>query len=77
MEETLTPLVLDFLEWLNTQSRPYDTVMEAWRTSCPRLTVWETALEEGFVRRRHTAGEPMWIDLTDKGKGFLQAGRSG
>ena len=33
------PLVLDFLDWLAAGPRPYAEVMEAWRTSCPRLSI--------------------------------------
>ena len=43
MADTLTPLILDFLEWVAARPRPYAEVMDAWRTSCPRLTVWEDA----------------------------------
>ncbi len=37
-------LVLDLLEWVGPSPRPYDEVMNAWRTSCPRLSIWENAL---------------------------------
>src|SRR5215203_3795036 len=36
-------LVLDLLEWIDGEPRPYVEVLEAWRTSCPRLPVWEEA----------------------------------
>ena len=45
MTETLKPLIVDFLAWLADGPRPYGEVMEAWRTSCPRLTVWEDAID--------------------------------
>jgi D-3-phosphoglycerate dehydrogenase len=65
-----TPLLLDFLEWLATGVRPYDEVMEAWRTSCPRLTVWEDAREAGYVVRvRGEAG--VVVQLTHEGRAFL------
>lgn len=44
-------LVLDLLEWIGPDSRPYPKVMDAWRTSCPRLPVWETADRMGYLRR--------------------------
>ena len=34
------PLVLDLVEWIGRKPRAYAEVMEAWRTSCPRLPVW-------------------------------------
>jgi len=36
-------LILDLLEWLAQSERSYQEVMDAWRTSCPRLPVWEDA----------------------------------
>ena len=47
--DVLGPLVLDLLEWIGPSGRPYGEVLEAWRTSCPRLPVWEDANERGFV----------------------------
>jgi hypothetical protein len=44
-------LVLDLLSWLRAGPRPYHEVMEAWRTSCPRLPVWEDAVDQGLVQR--------------------------
>ncbi len=42
-------LTLDFLRWLAEQPRSYDETMDAWRTSCPRLSIWEDALADGLV----------------------------
>ena len=72
MPDTLTPLVLDFLEWIAARPRPYSEVMDAWRTSCPRLTVWEDANERGLVTRRHRDGAEMIVDLTELGRRFLE-----
>jgi D-3-phosphoglycerate dehydrogenase / 2-oxoglutarate reductase len=47
--ETVESLILDLLEWIGSTARPYDEVLDAWRTSCPRLPVWEEAMERGFV----------------------------
>ncbi|MGA8037781.1 MAG: hypothetical protein WB985_17630 [Candidatus Acidiferrales bacterium] len=43
MTETVENLILDLLEWLVLRDRTYQETMDAWRTSCPRLTVWEDA----------------------------------
>ena len=45
----LDPLVLDFVEWIAKEPRAYADVLDAWRTSCPRLTVWEDAIDRGLV----------------------------
>lgn len=71
---TLTPLVLDFLEWLAVSARPYSEVMETWRTSCPRFTIWEDAIDNGFIVRRYDGGEVL-VDLTPRGRSFLEASR--
>jgi hypothetical protein len=52
MSDTVDALVLDLLEWIGPRPRPYGEVLDAWRTSCPRLPVWETAEERGFVARQ-------------------------
>ena len=71
------PLILDFLEWLEPGPRPYAEVMEAWRTSCPRLTVWEDAIDAGYVARERTSRAPVTIALTPLGRRRLdQSGRS-
>lgn len=42
-------LMLQFLEWVSSADRTYDQAMNAWRSSCPRLTIWEDALAAGLV----------------------------
>ena len=73
MSDILTPLTIDFLTWLAPTPRPYAEVMEAWRTSCPRLTVWEDACDAGLVARHHRPGEPPTVALTPAGAAFLAA----
>jgi hypothetical protein len=69
-------LIRDFLAWLDAAPRPYAEAMEAWRTSCPRLTVWEDAVDEGLVARRAGGASGVWVELTAKGRAWLAAGRS-
>jgi len=52
MHDNVDSLILDLLEWIGPDPRPYGETVEAWRTSCPRLPVWEQANELGLVRRR-------------------------
>ena len=72
MSDALAPLILDFLEWIAARPRPYSEVMDAWRTSCPRLTVWEDVIERGFVIRRYPDREGTLIDLSAIGRSFLE-----
>jgi D-3-phosphoglycerate dehydrogenase len=64
-------LVLDLLEWLGTSARPYDVVMDAWRTSCPRLPVWETANDRGLVERRRTGNSRPGVAVSVAGQRYL------
>jgi len=51
--------------------------MEVWRTSCPRLPVWEDAVDRGFVTREAGAGKSRVVRVSDAGRLFLEAnGRS-
>jgi hypothetical protein len=45
-------LILDLLEWVTRRDRTYEEVMDAWRTSCPRLPVWEDANDRGTRHER-------------------------
>jgi hypothetical protein len=74
---TVDSLVLDLLEWIGPAARPYDEVMEAWRTSCPRLPVWERANEMGFVERRTEASNGgQMISVSSAGAAYLRTKRS-
>ena len=73
---TIDPLILDMLEWLAPAPRPYAEVMEAWRTSCPRLTVWEDAVDAGLVEGAPVPGQGVLVTLTPLGRSRLAtAGR--
>jgi hypothetical protein len=52
MAEPTDPLVLDLVEWIAREPRLYAEVIESWRTSCPRLTIWEDAVDRGYVARQ-------------------------
>jgi D-3-phosphoglycerate dehydrogenase len=69
-------LILDLLEWLDRAPRPYAEVMEAWRTSCPRLPVWEEANDRGFVTRRRLDGSgEQLVGVTPAGHAHLRQRR--
>jgi hypothetical protein len=76
MLDAADPLVLDLVEWIAREPRPYAEVMEAWRTACPRLTVWEDAVERGFVRREPCATGTL-IAVTALGQRLLAENRRG
>lgn len=67
MTDKIEPLVLDLVVWCASGPRAYTDVLDAWRTSCPRLTVWEDAVARGFVETR--AGQQgLVIHVTAKGR---------
>jgi hypothetical protein len=74
MAATTLPLTIDFLNWLETGPQRYADVMDAWRTSCPRLTIWEDAIDAGLVAHRRIAGQP-FIELTARGAALLAVHR--
>ena len=51
MADPVEALILDLVEWVAKTPRSQADVMEAWRTSCPRLPVWEEAVARGLVAR--------------------------
>lgn len=69
----LDALILDLAEWVAKAPRTYEDVMEAWRTSCPRLTVWEDAVERGIVERVKGADGRWMVVVTVAGEDFLAA----
>ena len=73
MADAPKALVLDLVEWVAKTPRPYAEVIDTWRTSCPRLTVWEDALEAGLVEASATAGLGMLVVATERGRAFLEA----
>jgi hypothetical protein len=76
MQSTLDSLVLDLVEWVAKEPRPYAEVIEAWRTSCPRLTVWEDAVDRGLVVCEAAGqGRGVRVVATRSGLQFLEAHR--
>ena len=47
---TVTAPTLQLLAWIAERSRSYPETVEVWKTSCPRLAVWEDALADDLVR---------------------------
>jgi hypothetical protein len=77
MTDSTDALLLDLVEWVARQPRLYAEVIETWRTSCPRLTVWEDAVDRGYLARAPGAAAGVRIDVTEAGANFLrQHGRA-
>jgi hypothetical protein len=71
MNETLT---VQFLQWIGEEPRSYAETIEAWRTSCPRLTVWEDAMTSGLIERVPNGSiATAEVRLTPAGRTMVQA----
>jgi hypothetical protein len=71
MQDPVEALILDLLEWIGPKGRPYREVIDAWRTSCPRLPVWEEAHDRCFIEHsRWESSEPM-VSVSAVGVKFL------
>jgi len=74
MPDPIEALILDLLEWIGSTPRPYAEVLEAWRTSCPKLPVWEEANSMGFLNYEHKQGIG-YISVSAMGENFLRKAR--
>ena len=72
MSDSVNLLMLEFLAWISSRRRTYADVMEAWQTTCPRHTVWEDAMIDGYIElnRRDTLRDPE-VTLTPRGLALL------
>jgi hypothetical protein len=72
MTQAPDPLVLDFVEWISREPRLYAEVVGTWKTSCPRLTIWEDATDQGYVARETIAGFGLVVTVTKDGERLLR-----
>jgi hypothetical protein len=75
VSDTVETLILDLLEWVGSDPRPYSDVLEAWRTSCPQLPVWEDANDRGFIVRCHEPGRGALVSVSAAGAEHLRRHR--
>jgi hypothetical protein len=75
MPDPVDALVIDLLEWIGPGARPYSEVIDAWRTSCPRLPVWEEANARGYIVSEHRTGAGALISLSSAGRALLNQRR--
>jgi D-3-phosphoglycerate dehydrogenase len=71
MSDTIEPLIVDLVSWIAKEERSYAEVMDAWRTSCPRLPVWEEANSRGLVARALSGERLPIVAVTDAGRALL------
>jgi D-3-phosphoglycerate dehydrogenase len=73
---TVDDLILDLLEWIGPGERPYAETLDAWRTSCPRLPVWEEATDRGLIERHREPGRPALVSVSAAGAEHLMEQRT-
>ncbi len=64
-------LTIELLSWIDCRTRSYEETIEAWRTSCPRLSVWDDAVIDGLVRIDRRSGQGAIVVLTAVGRTAL------
>jgi hypothetical protein len=65
--------VLELLSWVSREPRPYPEAIEVWKTHCPRHSVWEDALADGFIQVVRDGSESR-VALTEDGQRTLREG---
>jgi hypothetical protein len=75
VSDTVETLILDLLEWVGPNPRPYAEVLDVWRTSCPRLPVWEEATDRGFIARHRAPGGGALVSVSLAGADHLRKHR--
>ena len=74
MADTPSLIMIQFLTWVADRPRNYAETMDAWRTSCPRLSVWEDAVIADLVRMEGESGRA--VKLTERGAAVLRQARN-
>jgi hypothetical protein len=77
MSESANLLMLEFLSWISSRRRTYAETMNAWQSTCPRHTIWEDAMIDGYIQlnRNETLRDPE-VTLTANGRALLN-GKNG
>jgi hypothetical protein len=70
MTDAASLIMIQFLSWVADRPRSYADTMDAWRTSCPRLSVWEDAVIADLVRLEGQGGRS--VKLTERGAAVLR-----
>jgi hypothetical protein len=68
-----TSSTLNLLEWVAARPRTYAEAIEAWRSNCPRLAVWDDAMIDGLIRTNRRNGVEPTVELTTAGRALLEA----
>jgi predicted transcriptional regulator len=70
-DPVLEALILQLVQWISEGAHTYESVMSAWRTSCPRLPVWEEANDRGLIETEEL-NRRLLVRITPAGVKFLE-----
>ena len=70
VDPVVEDLIVELLEWIVMRERTYEEVMGAWRTSCPKLPIWEEANDRKFVAQEDRSGRCV-VSVTVAGSAFM------
>ena len=74
MAESTNLLMLEFLTWVADRQRTYDEAMEAWQSHCPRQTIWEDAIIDGYIQLSSVdMSHDSEVTLTPSGRELLES----
>jgi hypothetical protein len=74
VSDSPSPIMVQFLTWVADRPRTYRQAMEAWRTSCPRLSVWEDAIIDELIRIANDKDRA--VSLTARGRAALEKAKT-
>lgn len=75
VDPVVEDLILDLFEWIAMRERTYNEVMDACRTSCPKLPVWEEANDRGLVTSEASNGSSI-VQIALRGTELLRPRRA-
>jgi hypothetical protein len=59
-------LTVQLLQWISAAPHSYGEGLETWKSSCPRLTIWEDALGDGLIAC--DGGREGRLSVSERGK---------
>jgi hypothetical protein len=72
MSESAHLLMLQFLTWVAERRPTYSEATSAWQSTCPRHTIWEDAIIDGYIEIVRNGERDPRVTVTARGVELLQ-----
>lgn len=72
MSTATEALTIQMLQWISDHPRVYSEVLDAWHTTCPRLSIWEDACDDGLI---DCDARSRVVSVSAKGRALLEQRR--